>query len=193
MKLELEYPIDPVWLNQGFGENPDYYSRFRDSNGNPEKGHMGLDFRAWHGQPVRAAHDGLAIFLKDEHGGEGVHLTSDTTYDYNGQDAYFMSIYWHLVGDTDSQFPSPIPINGTSVQVIKGDVIGFADNTGAPFESSGTHLHFGLIPLSKFHTLIEPDNGYNGCIDPAPYFETGSSWLMAIEKLQWYLSYLKGR
>lgn len=51
-------------------------------------------------------------------------------------------------------------------QVKAGDLIGYADNTGK--YTTGSHLHFGLRPV-----LFKPDNGYNGWIDPEPYFIKG--------------------
>lgn len=170
MEFTLGYPVKPAIVAQSFGNNPDYYARFKDDHGNPEKGHMGIDFRAAHGTPVYAACDGWAFFLRDSHGGEGIHIRTNLTT-YNGQEAYFNVINWHLCGDTDPRFPSPIPLDGKWYPVKRGDLIGYADNTGAPFESTGDHLHFGLQPLDRYHTIIGQDNGFNGCIDPSPFFD----------------------
>ncbi len=82
----------------------------------------------------------------------------------------FNVINWHLCGDTDPKYPSPIPLTGASFHVKAGDLIGYADNTGAPFESSGDHLHFGLVPFDDKGDTIESTNGFNGCIDPTTYF-----------------------
>lgn len=168
-KLELYTPVDPLHVNQEFGANPAYYAKFLDNYGVPEKGHMGRDLMASHGQPVYAAHDGTAFYIKDEHGGEGIHLISDQKYDYNSGSQYFLTIYWHMIGDTDSKFPAPIPMGGVKTKVKTGDLIGYADNTGAPFESSGDHLHFGLMPCDVNGYALNAANGYGGCIDPAPY------------------------
>ena len=169
MELSLFYPVKPMHINQGFGSNPDYYARFHDQFGNPEKGHMGIDFFAPHGTPVYAAVDGNAHFTKDDHGGEGIYINTGP-YTYKGQPCTFNVINWHLCGDTDPQYPSPVPLDGSWFHVNRGDLIGYADNTGAPFESSGDHLHFGLCPLDVNGNAIEAANGYNGCIDPTPYF-----------------------
>lgn len=164
MALRLYYPVKPFRINQVFGANPDYYARFHDQFGNPEKGHMGIDLTAYHGQPVYAACDGFALFVTDDHGGEGIHIrAADGTNAYN-------VIHWHLIGNTDPAFPSPIP-NDNKYHLIKaGDLIGYADNTGAPFESSGDHLHFGLTPLLGNGNPVDPANGFNGCVDPTTYF-----------------------
>src|SRR5690348_8548374 len=105
MKFELTYPVSPIHLNQGFGSNAAYYAKFLDDYGNPEKGHMGLDLQAMHGQPVYAAHDGTARTVgPDDHGGQGVYIRT-TTPDDSGK--YYNTIYWHLVGTTDPKFSQP--------------------------------------------------------------------------------------
>ena len=169
-RLTLSYPIKPQFLVQEFGAKPDYYARFKDAFGNPEKGHMGVDFRAPHGLPVYAACDGMAYFQYDQHGGEGIYIRTGL-FDYYGKQAKFNVINWHLIGNTDARYPSPIPLDGKQYPVKKGDLIGYADNTGAPFESSGDHLHFGLQPLTEANFIIEQANGFNGCIDPMPFFD----------------------
>lgn len=171
MKLELSYPVKPFHLNQQFGSNAAYYARFRDGFGKPLKGHNGCDFMAYHGQPVYAPCDGLVHFEKDSHGGEGMIVRPNGFYDYKGGTAQFNIVLWHLVGDTDPKYPSPIPLDGVARPVARGELIGYADNTGAPFESSGDHLHFGLVPFDELNNRIEAANGFNGCIDPVPYFD----------------------
>ena len=168
-ELRLYYPVKPFPINQVFGANPDYYARFKDRFGNPEKGHMGLDLRAPHGTPVYAACDGLIHYEKDAHGGEGMVIRTGQ-FDYKGGQATFNVINWHLIGDTDSKFPSPIATDGHTYPISAGDLVGYADNTGAPFESSGDHLHVGLVPFDDSGNAIEAHNGFNGCIDPTTYF-----------------------
>src|SRR5438270_12865961 len=96
-KPNLYYPVKPIFVKQGFGANKDYYLPHFGTNG-----HLGIDFAAGHGCPVYAAHDGKAMFVHDDHGGEGIHLFE------NG----YKTIYWHLIGDTDKHYPSPIPRDG---------------------------------------------------------------------------------
>lgn len=169
-KLSLYYPVSPYHLNQGFGEDPTYYARFLDSFGNPEKGHNGNDLMAPHGQSVYAATDGMATYEKDAHGGEGIYITTTDYYDYNDSQSKYRLINWHLIGDTEQKYPSPVPLDGKSYPVKAGDLIGYADNTGAPYESSGDHLHFGLVPIKPNGMPQEPANGFNGCIDAQPFF-----------------------
>lgn len=168
MKLVLYGSVEPMILVQDFGASPEYYKRFKDRFGNDELGHMGRDWRAYHGQPVYAPCDGMVHFERDAHGGEGM-VIHTPILDYNGQQATFNVIHWHLIGVTDPKYPSPIPTDGKEYPVKTGDLIGYANNTGAPFESSGDHLHRGLIPFDLQGNAIEVHNGFNGCISSAQY------------------------
>lgn len=153
-KPSLFYPIRPISINQPFGANVEYYeSHFG------QKGHPGIDLAASHGEPVYAAHDGQAYAIKDAHGGEGIWI-------YAGD---YITIYWHLIGDTDAKYPPVIPFDHIRHPVKRGDLIGYADNTGAPYESDGDHLHFGLM-LAINDVPTNTDNGTQGCVDPQPYF-----------------------
>lgn len=156
-------------VSQGFGANPAFYS-------SPIyggiKGHNGLDLFAGHGNPVYATHDGFATFEIDTSGGHGVVVTTNQTFDYKNTQAYFKTIYWHLCdGVKEPKLKSPL--EGTKGYAVKkGDLVGYADNTGA---STGDHLHFGMKPMYKGGDgnlyNFEQNNGYLGAIDPTPYFE----------------------
>jgi murein DD-endopeptidase MepM/ murein hydrolase activator NlpD len=61
-------------------------------------------------------------------------------------------------------------MDGSTISVKAGALIAYTDNTGAPYESSGDHLHFGLIPTQPNFNPIDPYNGFGGCIDPLPFF-----------------------
>jgi len=159
VEKSLLHPVKPLGVNQPFGANPAYYAKFLDQAGNPQKGHPGIDFTATHGQPVYAAHDGEAVYIKDSHGGEGI---------WNFANGY-ATIYWHMIGDTDAAYTLPIPFDSKRHPVKTGDLIGYADNTGAPYESSGDHLHFGLVLIDQYGTVMNEGNGFGGCIDPQPY------------------------
>lgn len=171
-KFYLFYPVKPFHLNQGFSEDPKTYAQFG------IKGHNGWDFMAYRGQPVYAAHDGMAYYEVDNNQGEGVIIRSDKSFDYEGQPTWFKSIYWHFCDpDKYPQWRSPIPMvayDGNTdmigVPVKAGDLIGYADSTGF---STGDHLHFGLKPQRLKDGVwynVEQNNGYLGAIDPAPYF-----------------------
>lgn len=183
MRFTLDYPVKPFVLNQKFGVNGAYYQQ----HGINVKGHNGVDLRAKHGQPVYATHDGIAYHEVDSSSGCGVVLIGNE-YDYKGGKAYFKTIYWHLADySKEPALKSPVldwqqKNKGKPKSVKKGDIIGYADNTGL---STGDHLHWGLkaikpgnpqddgqdaadIGIGKWVTL-DYGNGYLGSIDPLPY------------------------
>jgi len=166
MNLSLYYPVKPHGVNQVFGNKDPKYTALG------LLGHNGIDLFARHGEPVYASHDGLAQYEIDTDSGHGVVITTNTTFDYKGQDAYYKTIYWHFCDSTkEPQFRSPIEGHADGVQVKAGDLIGYADNTGL---STGDHCHWGLKPmrwssLVSDYVNIEQDNGYLGSIDPTPY------------------------
>jgi hypothetical protein len=77
----------------------------------------------------------------------------------------------------------------------------------AKLKGHGSHLHFSIRPVvldnkkisgehyrpykyqNKFVRVAYKDNGYNGCIDPAPYFYTPTSqqWISLWSKVVGYL------
>lgn len=176
----LYYPVKYFAINQLFGANPEYYAKFLDPFGQPQKGHPGLDLHATHGQPVYAAHDGSVIYIKDTHGGEGIYNFSTG----------FLTNYWHLIGDTDPLYPPPIPFDSQYHPVSAGDLIGYADNTGAPYESSGDHCHFGLAMTDTNNRVLNQENGYSGFVDPLPHFN--GKYAQDIPKSLTYLKWLLG-
>lgn len=173
MKLQLYYPVKPLFINQKFGEvaNLQYYL----DNGIKVIGHNGIDFMAKHGQPIYASHDGKGYYEVDTGQGHGVVLMSNEKFDYNGNQAYMKTIYWHMVDSAkEPQYKSPVEgyvLPGKGLDIKAGDLIGYTDSTGL---STGDHLHFGLKPVEQGEYEgswfnIENANGYYGAIDPAPY------------------------
>ncbi len=158
-KLELYFPVRIFSVNQAFGLNG---APFYKTQG--MKGHNGLDLTAFHGEPIYAAHDGIAYPEVDSAGGNGVVIKTTSQYEFEGKLTNFKTIYWHLM-DADA-------VVHTGQLVKAGDIIGYADNTG---NSTGDHLHFGLKPCAINETEgtwynMEQNNGYYGAIDPMPYF-----------------------
>lgn len=172
MKLQLYYPVKPIFVTQKFGEtaNLAYYQ----ANGVNFAGHNGIDFMAKHGQPIYATHDGTAYYEIDQDQGHGVVLITNQQFDYLDGQAFYKSIYWHMCDSTkEPQFKSPVEGTGNSgLKISAGDLLGYADTTGL---SMGDHLHFGLKPVANNEPAytwsnIEQNNGYQGAIDPSPYF-----------------------
>lgn len=164
MNPSLYYAVKPLGINQWFGANPVYYAKFLDAQGNPQKGHMGIDFFAPHATPLYAPCDGDAFYTFDAHGGDGIYIR----YPNNAVPTHDI-ILWHLCSKDDPQYKPLIKTDGSITSVKAGQLIGYTDNSGAPYESSGDHLHFGLLPTDKTGAPLNPGNGYGGCIDPAPY------------------------
>jgi murein DD-endopeptidase MepM/ murein hydrolase activator NlpD len=193
MKLTLGKPLKNIRVNQYFGANATSVYKTQGM-----KGHNGIDFYALNGEPVYATHDGTAYYQIDSAGGHGVVILSDAEYDYDSGPARFKTVYWHLVDPLKQiQYRSPIQDFTFGKPVKKGDLIGYADNTGM---STGSHLHFALKPLAKSGESnntwynLEQNNGYYGSIDPAPYFEPGVLPDFAVPKpqLTWYQKFLIG-
>ena len=166
-KLILGVPVKPFVITQPFGVNGEYYR----ANGINIKGHNGLDLVAYHGQPVIASHDGIAYIEVDNNQGHGVVLISDRPYDVDGKQTFIKTIYWHLVDPKkDPKYPYPVK---SGQRVKRGQIIGYADNTGF---SQGNHLHYGLKPVKAGEKPFvwyneKQNNGYGGGIDPLPYME----------------------
>ena len=95
------------------------------------------------------------------------------------------SVYWHFCdAKKEPQYMSPVykavgfqpdqtGVSNIGIPVETGDLIGYADNTGA---STGDHLHFSIKPclINEANGIwynVEQKNGFNGSIDPQPYFD----------------------
>lgn len=183
-KLILSNPVKPFGVNQPFGTNFPTYKQFG------LKGHNGLDLYLVRGQPIYAAHDGIAFYQEDASQGHGVVIISDKPHEYKDGLSFFKTIYWHMCDPVKQpSLASPVykavGVNtGKSVPVKRGELIGYGNNTGF---SSGDHLHFGLKPIKTGKKVkstdapdynigkwvnVEQDNGFLGSIDPTPYLES---------------------
>lgn len=178
MKLSLFLPVKPKFINQSFGNKDQKYTSLG------LQGHNGIDLRAYHGQPIYAAHTGTAFYQIDSSGGHGVVIRTNVPYEFEDGEAFFKSIYWHLA-DSAKEPSLKSPVEGNSgMQVKVGDLIGYADNTGL---STGDHLHFGLKPQGvgegngDWYNVAQ-NNGYLGAIDPSPYlngyYAEDSQWVI---------------
>lgn len=169
MKFTISRPVKRPFVTQVFGVNGEYYRK----NGINVNGHNGQDYVAPHGEPILATHDGTVTYAGGEaKEGVGVVVTTDQKYEYEGKETFFKSIYWHLCLPTCHEGKHKIPV-AFGQKVKKGDVIGYANNTGF---STGDHLHFSIKPVAQGESQwtwwnTEQNNGYGGAIDPEPFFE----------------------
>src|ERR1035437_7038364 len=141
MKFLISYPLEKIVITQKFGENPQMYSL-------PQyggiKGHNGIDYVAPIGTPIYATHDGMAYYEYDGNQGEGVVLRTNESFDDGkGGQCFYKTIYWHMCDPVvHPEFTSPIykavgfkpdqtGVSNTSCNVQNGNLIGYADNTGA--------------------------------------------------------------
>jgi len=145
--IKLYLPLKQVIVTQPFGVNfVDFYTKMG------MKGHNGVDFCASTGTECFAAHYGVVTFAgTNGDGGISVTLTDKVNH--------YKTIYYHLKSVECKE--------GDKIQA--GQLIGYCDNTGK--YTTGSHLHFGLKFLddSNFNTL-DYNNGFNGAVNPAPYF-----------------------
>lgn len=168
MKLQLSYPVNNPIINQVFGNVSPMYTNMG------MKGHSGVDFYAPHGTPVYATHDGLASYQVDSGGGHGVVIISHDKFDIGGKETKIKTIYWHIVDPLkEPKYESPFADKTGFTPVKNGELIGYADNTGA---STGSHLHFAMKTVEEGEYAgtwmnTQVGNGYFGGIDPVPYFD----------------------
>lgn len=158
----LFWPVrDPINQNNLFGANPAQYRPLG------QAGHPGNDFESVTGTPIYSSCDGNAFYCSDSLGGDGIWIrTAQEGRNYN-------IILWHMptpgtaVGDL---YPFMIPTDRSIVPVVTGQLLGYTDNSGFPGESTGQHLHLGVMPANENWTAISPQNGFLGCVDPQPFY-----------------------
>lgn len=144
--MKLYRPLDSKFpISQKWGENPAYYNTIG------LNGHNGWDYACPVGTPIFAAHDGTVWFA-------GIDPTLSNTIAIDTTDGLYRTFYAHL-----SSFSV---LNGQSVKC--GDQIGLSGNSGR--YTTGPHLHFGIHHI-KNYSDVDIDNGWNGAVDPLPYFE----------------------
>ena len=141
--MKISYPCNlPFFISQKWNENPSYYNTIN------MKGHNGWDFALPTGTPIFATHEGVVTF-------SAIDGTMSETIGISTLDGEYQTLYCHL---------SERKVNGGD-NVKKGQLIALSGNTGR--YTTGPHLHFGVRPLKPYLQ----DNGYNGAIDPAPFFD----------------------
>ncbi len=125
------------------------------------RAHLGVDYAAPIGTPIRAVGDGVVNFA-DWSGGGGrvIKLRHNSTY---------LTAYKHLSGFAKGIRP------GAKVQ--QGQVIGYVGNTGL---STGPHLHFEFYQSGRY---IDPLGKKFPSADPVPAAHLSQFQSEALEKL----------
>lgn len=105
--------------------------------------HNGIDTAMPVGTPIIAAHAGEVLEVYNDPG-YGLYVKIEDTEQG--------SLYAHLAQT----------VVKIGFQVKQGQLLGYSGNTG---NSTGPHLHFGYYRIPR-----DRSNGFNGYIDPEPYF-----------------------
>ncbi|MDE2233417.1 MAG: M23 family metallopeptidase [Patescibacteria group bacterium] len=158
----LYYPVQyPINQNNLFGA-PESYAQ-----ATGQKGHPGVDFECPMYTKVLAPCDGDAFSVgPDVDGGCGIYIRVP-----NNAKPEANVILWHMVPAGNADYPYSIPTGRGMVTPVKaGDFLGYSGDSGYPKESSGPHLHFGYMPSDFTGAAADPNNGYDGCVDPMPFF-----------------------
>jgi murein DD-endopeptidase MepM/ murein hydrolase activator NlpD len=170
----ISYPVrQPINQSNLFGANPSEYAPLG------QKGHPGNDFEAPTGTPVYAPCDGQAFYTTDSLGGDGIWIRATDPEGNN-----YNVILWHMpvAGATApegvtsaAQYPFQIPTDRSIVPVKAGQLLGYSDDSGyhpapAESESTGPHLHLGVMPADSNWNALSPANGFLGCVDPTPFY-----------------------
>lgn len=158
--MNLYYPVrDPINQQNLFGANPEWYKAHLNQNGHP-----GNDFESPSGTKAYSPCDGSAAYITDPLGGDGIWIRNTS----DGEN--HVVILWHLYPKGNPQYPFQIPTDGSWNLVKAGDLLAYTDNSGAPRESSGPHLHLGVLACNPDWTPRDPNNGFQGCVDPKPFY-----------------------
>lgn len=92
--------------------------------------HQGIDFTPGEGTPIQAIADGTVIEVGGPYGSLGVYVMIEHQIDGER----IVSVYAHMLEDS-----SPLAVGQP---VLVGQLVGQVGNTG---QSTGAHLHFGLL------------------------------------------------
>jgi Membrane proteins related to metalloendopeptidases len=139
-------------ISQKFGANPSTYNWIKDVNGNPIKGHNGVDF-GYGGK------NGVQLLNPFPKGNDVV--VSKVSFDSGGYG-------WYLrMWDKTQKF---VILFGHGQEVVVKEwqnlafeqLVAYGDNTGW---STGPHLHVGGYFVDDEGNRINRDNGFDGYID----------------------------
>jgi hypothetical protein len=151
MKIELLPPLSQIIINQPFGVN--YLNFYKDMG---LIGHPGIDFKASNVPCYNAIPSGGEVSWAGvgSDGGLCVMVAASMKGDSYGILYYHLKSYMVKTGD----------------KLKPLEQIGITDNTGR--YTTGNHLHFELYMLRNGE-IINRNNGFNGRVNPAPYFPKG--------------------
>jgi len=161
-------------ISQHFGENPDVYSWIKDVNGNPIKGHNGVDF-GYGGNN--------AVELHNPFPSRHDVVISKVSLDANGYGWYIR------IWDKTQKFVI-LMAHGKSVlidewqSVEKGELVMIGNNTGW---STGPHLHIAGYYVNESGEKLNRSNGYDGFVDlldPAQF-----QWMDEVKTWKEYFSF----
>lgn len=137
------YPV-----SQTFGARPDYYSQFY-IYGVRQKGHEGVDFATPVGVDILAPFNGriLRVGYQPDFPGYGNVVVLWDPIQRCAVWFIHLSTYSVSVGQS----------------ILKGKVMGKTGNTG---NSTGAHLHFGIVETDANGNRLHKYDGYGGFINP---------------------------
>ncbi len=159
--MKIYRPVKTNWITQKFGGNEELYKPIG------LVGHNGFDFAVFPCVPDSWSKEARCqeIYWPLDTEGEVYKLGTDkntgfgvwvNTRDLQGR--LWKVRLWHL-----SEIKCVV-----GQKLGTGDLIGIGGNTGY---STGAHLHIDITPLNEDLSKKLGENGYDGCCDPAPYFE----------------------
>lgn len=191
--MELFYPISqrPFSVNQPFGGNANtYYAE------GGLRGHTGIDLPCGYGEPIYAACDALVYSVRNVNNQNLMQYRAVYTLWERDGVAYEVS-YGHakdiFIKEGDViRAGTPLITGGNTGDVASGGIkiTRAMKNAGS---TAGTHLHFQVRPLKRsdvkepgkkylqtlngyfkkdgqFFEMLDMNNGYAGCIDPAQFW-----------------------
>ena len=213
MTFALFKPFPDETVSQFFGGNENVYYK-----ANELKGHPGMDFAVPWGTPIPQCCEGAYVYslLNKDNPDLSKYRAVCTMWDDPNSDTSYEVIYGHC-SDIES-IPGTTPTVGTFLAMVgnTGPVYANGEEVSTAAKEAGSHqgahLHFQvrlckrvkLTDATKqyivdsngiyqkdgwYYEVVNYSNGYNGCIDPQPFFHN----ILAInaQKEIWLLTQLK--
>lgn len=191
--LKLDYPVDTRQIAQGFGGN--YVATYVNDG---LKGHPGIDYQIVWGEPIYSASRGLGVayksFNKDNLNLSKYRAACELI---ELEDCVVELTYGHCDQILCKEGPliprQKIATVGNTGEVYYGTQLVTTEEKNAG-SKKGAHLHFQMrVCFPRSHSeanegvlqdgdgttyihngmyLTYPQNGYRGCVDPTPYFQS---------------------